>query len=253
MREERNKHRDDTQLVYGIRPVMEAIHAGKEVDRIYITRNSKGELMTELKNLLKEKNITWQEVPIDRIQRITRNNHQDVVCFISAVSYALLSNILPSIYENGETPLILMLDRITDVRNFGAIARTAECAGVHAIVIPSRGSVTVTADAIKTSAGALNRIPICRENSLRDAASFLRDSGLRIAAATEKGKQIYFEGDLTGPLAIVMGSEEDGVSADLLRSAELLLKIPLMGTISSLNVSVACGIMLYEAVRQRNR
>jgi 23S rRNA (guanosine2251-2'-O)-methyltransferase len=248
---EEKKRIDDTQLVYGIRPVMEAVHAGKEIDRIYITRNSKGELMNELKKLLKEKEIQWQEVPLDRITRITRNNHQDVVCFISAVSYARLSNVLPSVFEKGETPLILILDRITDVRNFGAIARTADCAGVHAIVIPSRGSATVTADAIKTSAGALNNIPVCKEDNLRDTISYLRDSGLRIAAATEKGKEMYFKSDLTGPLAIVMGSEEDGVSNDILRNADLLLKIPLMGSISSLNVSVACGIMLYETVRQR--
>jgi 23S rRNA (guanosine2251-2'-O)-methyltransferase len=250
MREEKRKP-DDTQLVYGIRPVMEAVYAGKEIDKIYITRNSKGELMSELKKLLKEKNIAWQEVPVDRIQRITRNNHQDVVCFISAVSYAALSNVLPSVYEKGETPLILILDRITDVRNFGAIARTAECAGVHAIVIPSRGAATVTADAIKTSAGALNRVPVCKEENLRDTVAFLRDSGLRIAAATEKGKEMYFDNDLRGPLAIIMGSEEDGVSNDILRTADLLLKIPLLGKISSLNVSVACGVILYETLRQR--
>jgi len=252
MYEERKKSSVDTsQLIYGIRPVMEAIHAGKEIDRLYITRNSKGELMTELKKLLKEKEIEWQEVPLDRITRITRNNHQDVVCFISAVSYAKLSNVLPSVYEKGETPLILILDRVTDVRNFGAIARTAECAGVHAIVIPSRGSATVTADAIKTSAGALSRMPVCKENNLKDTIIYLRESGLQIAAATEKARDLYFNADLSGPLAVIMGSEEDGVSNDLIRAADLLLKIPLLGTISSLNVSVACGVVLFEAIRQR--
>jgi 23S rRNA (guanosine2251-2'-O)-methyltransferase len=246
------KSSDDSQLVYGIRPVMEAINAGKEIDRIFITRNSKGELMTELKSLLTQKNIPWQEVPIEKIHRITRNNHQDVVCFISSISYASLSNVLPGVFEKGETPLILVLDRITDVRNFGAIARTAECAGVHAIVIPFRGAAQVTADAIKTSAGALNRIPVCRENNLRDAFQYLRQSGLTIVAATEKGNEPYFNADLSGPLAIIMGSEEDGVSNDLLRTADKLLQIPLMGKISSLNVSVACGVMLFEAVRQRH-
>ena len=254
MREERRKssHDDTTQLIYGIRPVMEAIHAGKEIDKIYITRNSKGELMSELKKLLNQKQIVWQEVPLDRITRITRNNHQDVVCFISAVSYARLSNVLPSVFESGETPFILILDRITDVRNFGAIARTAECAGVHAIVIPSKGSATVTADAIKTSAGALNRIPVCKENNLRDTITYLRESGLQIAAASEKGKQLYYEADLSGPRAVVMGSEEDGVSNEIIRTSDFLLKIPLLGKISSLNVSVASGVVMFEVIRQRS-
>jgi 23S rRNA (guanosine2251-2'-O)-methyltransferase len=251
-RERERSSSSDSQLIYGIRPVMEAILAGKEVDRIFIVRNSEGNLMTELKNLLRERDITWQEVPIEKIHRITRNNHQDVVCYISPVSYASLSNIIPSIFEKGETPFILLLDRITDVRNFGAIARTAECAGVHAIVIPLRGAAQVTADAIKTSAGALNNIPICRESSLRSTIDFLRQSGLRIIAATEKGKENYFKSDFTGPIAIVMGSEEDGVSDDILRTADELVKIPLLGSISSLNVSVATGVLLYETIRQRN-
>jgi 23S rRNA (guanosine2251-2'-O)-methyltransferase len=248
----REKSSDDSQLVYGLRAVIEAIHAGKEIDRIYITRNSKSDLMTELKDLLKERNIQYQEVPIEKIHRITRNNHQDVVCYISPVGYASIENLLPSIFEKGETPLVLILDRITDVRNFGAIARTAECAGVHCIVIPFRGAAQVTADALKTSAGALSRIPICRENSLRETMNFLHNSGLKIVAATEKGNSLYFQSDLTGPLAIVMGSEEDGVSNDIIRQADELLKIPILGKISSLNVSVASGVLLYEAIRQRS-
>jgi 23S rRNA (guanosine2251-2'-O)-methyltransferase len=243
----------DEQLIYGIRPVIEAINAGKEIDRIFITRNAKGsELMIELKTLLKDKNIPWQEVPIEKIHRITRNNHQDVVCFISPVAYASLENVLPGIFERGETPLILMLDRITDVRNFGAIARTAECAGVHCIVIPYRGAAQVTADAIKTSAGALSRMIICRENNLRHTTDYLRQSGLRIVAATEKATTPYFKQNYQGPVAIIMGSEEDGISNDLLRTADELVKIPILGKISSLNVSVAAGIMLYETVRQRS-
>ncbi len=250
--ERSRKSVDDSQLVYGIRPVMEAILAGKEIDRIFITRNTTEGLMGELKTLLKERDIPWMEVPIEKIHRITRNNHQDVVCYISPVSYAKLGDILPGIFEKGETPLILILDRITDVRNFGAIARTAECSGVHAIVIPYRGAAQVTADAIKTSAGALNSIPVCRENNLRHTFDFLHQSGLRIVAATEKGVESYFKSDFTGPLAIVMGSEEDGISHDLLRVADDLVNIPLLGSISSLNVSVACGVLLYEAIRQRS-
>ena len=247
------KPESDSQLIYGIRPVIEAINAGKEIDRIYITRNAKGDLMNELKELLKEKNINWQEVPIERILRVTRNNHQDVVCYISPVSYASISNILPGIFEKGETPLILILDRITDVRNFGAIARTAECAGVNCMIIPYKGAAQVTADAIKTSAGALSRMVICRENNLRHTIDFLQQSGLKVVAATEKGSNTYYKPDYTGPTAIIMGSEEDGVSNDLLRSADELVKIPLLGKISSLNVSVAAGVMLYEVVRQRGK
>jgi 23S rRNA (guanosine2251-2'-O)-methyltransferase len=247
------KPESDSQLIYGIRPVIEAINAGKEIDRIYITRNAKGDLMNELKELLKEKNINWQEVPIERILRVTRNNHQDVVCYISPVSYASISNVLPGIFEKGETPLILILDRITDVRNFGAIARTAECAGVNCMIIPYKGAAQVTADAIKTSAGALSRMVICRENNLRHTIDFLQQSGLKVVAATEKGSNTYYKPDYTGPTAIIMGSEEDGVSNDLLRSADELVKIPLLGKISSLNVSVAAGVMLYEVVRQRGK
>lgn len=245
--------RESGQLVYGIRPVIEAINAGKEVDRIFICRGANSELMMELKNLLKEKNITYTEVPIEKLHRITRNNHQDVVCYISSINYESIANIVPFIFEKGEVPLIMILDRITDVRNFGAIARTAECAGVHTIVIPARGAAQVTADAIKTSAGALSTIPICRENNLRQTIEYLRDSGIRVVAASEKGKEEYFNSDLTGPIAIVMGSEENGVGNDLIRIVDELVKIPLAGTISSLNVSVAAGVILYEAIRQRTK
>lgn len=246
-----NADREDDQMIYGLRPVMEAIKAGKEIDRIFIGRTAKGELMQELKNLLREENIPWTEVPEDKLNRFTRKNHQDVVCFISAISYHSLGQLLPSIFEKGETPFLLVLDRITDVRNFGAIARTAECAGVHAIVIPSRGAAQVTSDAIRTSAGALNRIPVCRESNLKNTVTYLQQSGVQVVAATEKGKEYHFQNDLNGPLAVVMGSEEDGVSPELIRICDKLLRIPMIGTISSLNVSVACGIMLYEAIRQR--
>lgn len=252
-RSRRPEPKEDNQLIYGIRPVMEAIHAGKEVDRLFICRGSNGELMSELKELLREKNIPYTEVPIEKLHRITRNNHQDVVCYVSSITYQSITDIVPYVFEKGEVPLILILDRITDVRNFGAIARTAECSGVHAIVIPGRGAAQVTADAIKTSAGALSKIPVCREANLRRTVEFLQESGIRVVAATEKGTENYFTADFSGPLAIIMGSEEDGVSNELLRSADDLLKIPLSGVISSLNVSVACGVVLYEAIRQRSR
>jgi len=244
-------HNDQGQMVYGIRPVMEAIEAGKEVEKIYIGRTAKGELMQELKKLLQDRSIVWQEVPREKLDRISRSNHQDVICFISPVHYYSLSQIIPSIFEKGETPLVLILDRITDVRNFGAIARTAECAGVHAMVIPAKGSAQVSADAIRTSAGALSRIPVCREPGLKNIIRFLQESGLKVVAASEKGKDLVYRSDLSGPLAIVMGSEEDGVSDDIIRTCDELLRIPLQGSVSSLNVSVACGVITFEAIRQR--
>jgi 23S rRNA (guanosine2251-2'-O)-methyltransferase len=242
---------DQGQMVYGIRPVMEAIEAGKEIEKIYIGRTAKGELMQELKKLLQDRSIVWQEVPREKLDRISRSNHQDVICFISPVHYYSLSQIIPSIFEKGETPLVLILDRITDVRNFGAIARTAECAGVHAMVIPAKGSAQVSADAIRTSAGALSRIPVCREPGLKNTIRFLQESGLKVVAASEKGKDLVYKSDLSGPLAIVMGSEEDGVSDDIIRTCDELLRIPLQGAVSSLNVSVACGVITFEAIRQR--
>ncbi|TAH43331.1 MAG: 23S rRNA (guanosine(2251)-2'-O)-methyltransferase RlmB [Bacteroidetes bacterium] len=238
-------------MIYGLRPVMEALEAGKEIEKIYLGRTARGELMQELKTMLKEREIVWQEVPNERLDKFTRNNHQEVVCFISPVHYFSLSQLVPSIFEKGETPLLLILDRVTDVRNFGAIARTAECAGIHAIVIPNKGAAQVTADAIRTSAGALSRIPVCREVALRNTIKYLQESGIKVVAATEKGRDYHFQADFTGPLAIVMGSEEDGVSDDIIRTCDEILRIPLLGSVSSLNVSVACGVMIYEAVRQR--
>jgi 23S rRNA (guanosine2251-2'-O)-methyltransferase len=241
----------DEQMIYGIRPVMEALHAGKEIEKIFITRGARGELMQELKQLMRERKILYTEVPVEKLNRFTRKNHQDVVCFISSIVYQSIEDIIPSVFEKGETPLILILDRITDVRNFGAIARTAACAGVHAIVIPQKGAAQINADAVKTSAGALNSIPVCRESNLRDVIAFLHESGLQIFAATEKSSELHYQVDYSSPCAIIMGSEEDGISTDLLKLANKKIKIPLLGNIDSLNVSVACGVILFEALRQR--
>lgn len=242
---------DNEQMIYGIHPVAEALRAGKEFDRVFIHRGARGEGIQQLKQELKANGVFWQDVPLEKLNRFTRKNHQDIVAFIASIQYQPLEEVLPSLFERGETPLLLVLDRITDVRNFGAIARSAECAGVHAIVIPERGSVSVTADAIRTSAGALNRIPVCKVRDLKQAAGYLQESGLVLAAATEKGKESYFDADLSRPLAIVMGSEEDGISNDMIRICDHLLRIPMMGNVGSLNVSVASGILLFEAVRQR--
>lgn len=242
---------DDNQMIYGIHPVLEAIRAGKEIDKIFIARGTNNEGILQVKTALKEQGVFWQEVPSDRLNRFTRKNHQDVVAFISPVAYQPIDEIVPSIFEKGLTPLLLLLDRVTDVRNFGAIARTAECAGVHAIVIPQRGAASVTSDAIRTSAGALSRIPVCRVRDLKQACLYLRDSGVTLAAASEKASDHYFNADFSGPLGIIMGSEEDGVSDDIIRTCDHLVRIPMLGHVGSLNVSVAAGVLVFEAVRQR--
>ena len=191
-------------------------------------------------------------VPGAKLDRIAAGkNHQGCVAFISSITYFQIEELLPTIFEAGRTPLLLILDRITDVRNFGAIARSAECAGVDAIIIPSRGAAQVGADAIKTSAGALHAIPICRESNLKDTIDFLKASGLRIASCTEKGSTPHHKTELSGPLAIVMGSEEDGISSEYLKRSDVRVQIPMRGKISSLNVSVATGIILFEVLRQR--
>lgn len=244
-------HREDEQMIYGIHPVAEALRAGKEMDRVFIHRGARGEGIQLLKKELKDNGIVWQDVPLEKLNRFTRKNHQDIVAFISPIAYQPLEEVVPALFERGVTPLLLVLDRITDVRNFGAIARTAECAGVHAIVIPQRGAASVTSDAIRTSAGALSRIPVCRVRELKQAALYLQESGIVLAAATEKATDHYFDADLSIPLGIVMGSEEDGISNDMIRTCDRLLRIPMLGSVGSLNVSVAAGILLFEAVRQR--
>ncbi|MPM08431.1 putative TrmH family tRNA/rRNA methyltransferase [bioreactor metagenome] len=238
-------------MIFGIRAVIEAAEAGKDIDKVLVKRELSGELFKELQEVLRRCEIPMQKVPLERIDRITRKNHQGVIAFTSAVTYQKLDQIVPFLYEQGKNPLIVVLDGITDVRNFGAIARTCEVAGVDAIVIPARGSVSVNADAIKTSAGALHIIPVCRENSLKDAVVFLKNSGIRVVAATEKAAKNYTVADMSVPVAILMGSEDEGVSPEILRVCDELVKVPQFGSIQSLNVSVAAGVMIYEVVRQR--
>jgi len=238
-------------MIFGIRAVIEAIEAGKEIDKVLVKRELTGDLFMELQQLLRTREIPMQRVPLERIDRITRKNHQGVIAFTSAVAYQKLEQIIPMLYEQGKSPFILVLDGLTDVRNFGAIARTCEVAGVDAIVIPARGSVSVNADAVKTSAGALHTIPVCREQSLKEAILFLRHSGVKVVAATEKAAAYYTGSDLTVPVAIVMGAEDTGVASDHLRVSDELVKIPQFGAIQSLNVSVAAGVLIYEVVRQR--
>ncbi len=232
--------------IYGIHSVLEAIDAGRTIDKIYV-KNARSEVAQRARAA----GIPLQVVPDERLNRITRKNHQGVIAMMSAIEYVRLDSLLPSLFDEGVLPFILVLDGITDVRNFGAIARTAECCGVNAIVIPAHGSVSVGADAIKTSAGALNHIPVCREDSLSKAVKYLQESGCQIVASTEKSSQNYTTADYTTPLALVMGAEGTGISTDILRIADTRAAIPMFGNIGSLNVGVAAGVMMYEVVRQR--
>ena len=239
------------EYIFGIRAVMEAIEAGKDIDKVFIKKDLQGELVGELFDLIHEYEIVTQRVPIERINKITRKNHQGVVAILSAVTYHSLENLVPQIYEEGMLPFVVVLDGITDVRNFGAISRTCECVGANAIVIPEKGSVTVNADAVKTSAGALHYLPVCREKNVYSAVKFLKDNGYQIVAASEKAKISYTQADYTGPVAIVMGAEDTGISPEELRLCDTMVSIPQFGNIGSLNVSVAAGVMMYEVVRQR--
>jgi 23S rRNA (guanosine2251-2'-O)-methyltransferase len=239
--------------IYGIHAIREALNAGKEIDRVLIRRGPGSGQLTELQHELARRGVPVQNVPVEKLNRITRKNHQGVIAWISQITYSDISSLLPAVFESGEDPLILVLDGVSDVRNFGAIARTAECAGVHAIIIPASGSAAINPDAIKTSAGALHRVPVCRHRDLSGVIRFLRESGLRVFAATEKAEQGLYGCDATGPLAVIMGSEERGVSPELLKDADLWVSIPMKGNISSLNVSVAAGIVLFEVNRQRGQ
>ncbi len=239
------------QQVFGIRAVMEAIDSGKEIESLYIQKGISGDLFREFKKRIDQLEIKYQYVPVEKLNRLTPKNHQGVVAFISPISFHKVEDLIPFIYENGETPLLLVLDRITDVRNFGAIARTAECAGVHGIIIPLKESAAIHSDSIKTSAGALFKIPVCRVHSLKKAVEYMQESGLQVIGCSEKNDESLYTVDFTVPTAVVMGSEEDGISNELMRILDRFAKIPLKGEIESLNVSVAAGVVLYEAVRQR--
>jgi 23S rRNA (guanosine2251-2'-O)-methyltransferase len=248
---ENREPRESNQMVFGTRAVIEAIRSGKEIESLYVQRGVGGGLIAELRELLNQYDITAQQVPVEKLNRITMKNHQGVIAFISPIIYQKIEDIIPQIFEKGETPLILILDSITDVRNMGAIARTAECSGVHAIVVPAKGSAQINPDAIKTSAGALYKIPVCRHDNFMQTVRFIQESGLQLVCCTEKTKDYIYQPDYTAPTAIVMGSEEDGVRNDIIRISDHLAKIPMYGEIESLNVSVATGIILYEAIRQR--
>ncbi|WP_206170599.1 23S rRNA (guanosine(2251)-2'-O)-methyltransferase RlmB [Spirosoma pollinicola] len=239
------------EMVFGIQSVIETLKSDQQIDKLYM---EKGLSNPDIQNLAFQKRVTIQRVPVERLDRFTRKNHQGVVCLIAQVQYVKLSNVIADVFERGEQPFFLLLDRITDVRNFGAIARTAECTGIQCIVIPGRGAAAINSDAMKTSSGALNHISVCREPDLTETVKYLQQSGITVVACTEKSARDLYERttDLTGPMAIIMGSEEDGISPELLKMVDTHVKIPLLGAVGSLNVSVATGVILYEAVRQRS-
>lgn len=242
---------ESSDYIFGQHPVLEAIQSGKEIEKILLSSSSKSPQTNEIVKFARENNIPLQQVPIEKLNRVTRKNHQGVIAFVSPVVYQLIEQLIPMIYEAGRMPFIVVLDRVTDVRNFGAIARTAYAAGADAILVPSRGSALINADAVKTSAGALSHINVCRSENLKTTLDFLKDSGLTIAAVSEKSSKSIWETQLTGPIALMMGSEEDGVSDAYLRKSDYHINIPMPGQIDSLNVSVATGIACFEIVRQR--
>ncbi len=243
---------ENTDMVYGRRPIIEAIKAEKTFDKLFVQKNLTGDLAEELLNTTKEYKVVVTKVPPEKINRLTRKNHQGVVGFISPINFANIDHIIDQAFAEGRDPLVLVLDRITDVRNFGAIIRSAECVGVDAVVVPSRGAAQISADAMKTSAGALNLVPICRTNNLFALLKSLQQSGLGLVACTEKTNATIYEVPFSQPSVIIMGSEESGIDADILGICNTKAKIPLAGSIGSLNVSTAAGIILYEAIRQRN-
>lgn len=243
----------ESECIFGLRPVIEAIKSGKQIDRLLIKQGLQGALYHELMIEVKNHGVVYQIVPVERIELVTRKNHQGVLAWLSVIEYQNISNLLPAIFERGEDPLIVVLDGVSDVRNFGAIVRSAECLGAHAILIPEKGSARITGDAIKTSAGALHTFPVCREKSLVRSVELLKDSGLRVICTAERAGSPAWESDLKGPLVVILGSEDKGISRELNSLSDQAIKIPMKGEISSLNVSVAAGIILYEINRQRSR
>ena len=237
--------------IFGLHAIIEAIEAGKTIDKLLLKKDLSGDLAHTLINLARERDITIQRVPIEKLNRITRKNHQGAIAMLAAVTYYKVDQVLPAVFDEGMNPFFVILDGVTDGRNFGAIARTCDCAGVSAIVIPEKGSVSVNGDAIKTSAGALNYLPVCREHSLKEAITYLRQSGCRIIGTSDKNSVNYTSENYTGPVALVLGSEGKGISPEVMRQCDAFVKIPEFGNINSLNVSVAGGIMMYEVVRQR--
>lgn len=237
-------------LIFGIRPVAEAIEAGRQFEKLYIRKGAEGQLMMELKDLLARHRLRYQEVPVEKLNRLTRGNHQGVVAVVAAIAYVELQDILDRVPDD-ETPLIVAFDGVTDVRNFGAIARSAECAGAHGLIAPLKNAAPVNAEAIRSSAGALTTIPVTRVGSVRMTLASLQQQGFQIVAASEKSRKLLYDADFTKPTVLVMGAEDTGISPAVLKLCDEQLAIPMIGHIESLNVSAAAAVMLFEVVRQR--
>lgn len=238
--------------IFGIRAIIEAIHAGKEIDKVFIQKDAQGDLMQELMKTMKKNNINFSYVPVEKLNRLTHNNHQGAVASIAPISFVSLETLVESVIESGKKPFFLILDQLSDARNFGAIIRTAECTGVDGIIVQKQGSAPVNGDTVKTSAGAVFNVPICKVDHIKDAIFYLQGSGIKTVAATEKTESNIYDIDFNQPVAIIMGSEDRGVNPSVLKIVDEKAKLPMFGTIGSLNVSVACGAFLYETVRQRS-
>ena len=240
------------QMIFGLRPVLEAIDAGREISKVLIRKGLEGDTFRELMALMRKLDIPSQTVPMEKLNRVTRKNHQGVIAFVSPVEYARIENLIPALFENGENPFIIVCEGVTDTRNIGAIARSAECAGAQALLLPVKGSAMLSADAVKTSAGALNHIAVCRTDNLKSTLFFLKNSGLKIIAATEKANDVYHQADLSGPAALLLGAEDTGLPKEYLRMADVTVKIPVKGKVPSLNVSAAAAVLMYEMVKQNS-
>jgi 23S rRNA (guanosine2251-2'-O)-methyltransferase len=243
--------RNKTELIFGVRPVMEAIEAGVNIDKIFAKSGLQGDTFSELLKLSRKHGLTIQRVPEAKLNRITRKNHQGVISYISPIPFHDIHLLVQSVYEAGKNPLFVVLDGITDVRNFGAISRSAECLGANGIIVPSTRSAQINEDAVKVSAGALMNIPVCKVQSLEETVEFIQQSGIQVVCATDHGDLEPHEVDLTGPVCVVLGAEDRGVSDKIISLSDHTVKIPMSGQTASLNVSVSAGIVLYEVVRQR--
>ncbi|MEZ4795779.1 MAG: 23S rRNA (guanosine(2251)-2'-O)-methyltransferase RlmB [Flavobacteriaceae bacterium] len=242
---------ENNSKIFGIRAVIEAINSGKTIDKVFLQKGLRGELFQELENLVRAEEINVSYVPVEKLNRLSNKNHQGVVALISPIEFYDLDNLVLNVIESGKTPLFLLLDQLSDVRNFGAIIRTAECTGVNGIIIQKKGGAPVTEDTVKTSAGAVFKVPICKVDHIKDAMFHLQASGIKVIAATEKTDNTLYDVSFKEPCAIIMGSEGKGITPSILKFADDTAKLPLLGEIESLNVSVACGAFLYEVVRQR--
>jgi 23S rRNA (guanosine2251-2'-O)-methyltransferase len=251
-----NEHRtrpadNSTDLIFGIRPIQEALASAKSLEKILVRKGAQNQIIQEIIDMARRARVPIQVVPEEKLNRLTRKNHQGVIGFLSPIEFHSLSAVITDLFERGESPFLVVLDGVTDVRNFGAIVRSVECLGAHSVIVPIKGAARMGDDAMKTSAGALFKVPVCREPKLDNTITYLKQSGLHIVACTEKGTQSAYDMKLEGPVALVMGSEDEGISPEVLAQCDQMVYIPMIGEIGSLNVSVATGIMLSEIARRR--